>query len=366
MINNNYIYTDHALERFNERFPLEDRDKALKKITYCNKIEVEHIKQSKSYREIKKGKKENIYFYKNEKKAFFICEVKTQKRNDNKVKELANVIITVFKEDELDKEEMKTFYTRMAESERKLLDYEEKQRNKIEKATLKGHYSIINNGCNDEELIQKSLKALNLFYKKNKYTKIKIKKEQIIDIKNCYTIFTLIKLGDKLNGFRSYFISNIDDKKKYKDLNNELYQIISMVVSTKIDFNLELFKPALDYYNEKIYELINLIIALYKKTNDFTDLNRQQLSALRNLTEKSIELKISDVLEELMIDLYAYLEIKYKENIDLKDITNKKISKILKCLKSINNKKETKKINILIEEYFIMKCDLIEMQNINI
>lgn len=92
MINRPFIYTNHAKQRLDEHFPGLTIKKSTKKITNCNKIEINELRSTKAFKSLKQGKRTKFHFYKNELGAYFICEAKPQASDDNK---FSNVIVTV-------------------------------------------------------------------------------------------------------------------------------------------------------------------------------------------------------------------------------------------------------------------------------
>ena len=91
MINNKFIFTTHSFQKWDLRFPQLLRKHEISNLVYCNDEEIGYLKNSKSYKKIKKGKRQYFNFYKSKNDVFFITEAKYQ----NKRLGYANVVITV-------------------------------------------------------------------------------------------------------------------------------------------------------------------------------------------------------------------------------------------------------------------------------
>lgn len=90
MIDNKFELTIHARERMEEHFPSIRFRKEVKSVSYCTREEVYRLKQSESYKKIKKGEKFRYNFYKTKNNVYLVCETKKQRSGA-----FFNIVITV-------------------------------------------------------------------------------------------------------------------------------------------------------------------------------------------------------------------------------------------------------------------------------
>jgi hypothetical protein len=157
MINQPFIFTDHANDRFKERFSNLKKTVEIKNLSYCNKKEVTRIKASKAHNEIKKSRRSKFYYYKSNNNVYFVCESKPQGKKDVYY---ANVVVTVVDFTEEDESKITdSFREQMLEGERRLFladsriigkaeEPKKKKKKKKKKKVSKEERKKINNNIN--------------------------------------------------------------------------------------------------------------------------------------------------------------------------------------------------------------------------
>lgn len=96
----NFVKTTHARERLEQHFPLLNHNEEMKTIVVCGKDEELALKQSKSYKNIKKGEKDNYQFYKTASRIFLVTRLFTSSEKKKKSNKGYNgVLITVINVD---------------------------------------------------------------------------------------------------------------------------------------------------------------------------------------------------------------------------------------------------------------------------
>lgn len=95
MANNIFIFTDHAKERWEERFSELNQKKEMKTVTSCNNDEISHLRRTNAYKNTRSNKKVNIFHFKSKNGVFLVCEKKRQSEGF-----YAQVVVTVIDLDE--------------------------------------------------------------------------------------------------------------------------------------------------------------------------------------------------------------------------------------------------------------------------
>tara|TARA_Y100001960_G_scaffold194919_1_gene204091 strand:- start:51154 stop:52413 length:1260 start_codon:yes stop_codon:yes gene_type:complete len=157
MISQPFIFTDHANDRFKERFSNLKKTVEVKNLSYCNKKEVTRIKASKAHNEIKKSRRHKFYYYKSNNNVYFVCESKPQGKKDVYY---ANVVVTVVDFTEEDESKITdSFREQMLEGERRLfladsriIGKAEKPKKKKKKKVPKEERKKMNNNINTKTL----------------------------------------------------------------------------------------------------------------------------------------------------------------------------------------------------------------------
>lgn len=91
MIGKAFIFTDHAKSQWDTRFSDLNKGYELSHLIYCTKEETHSLKNSPSFRKVKKDRRSSFYFYKSQNDVYFVTEKKHQVASDT----FANVIVTV-------------------------------------------------------------------------------------------------------------------------------------------------------------------------------------------------------------------------------------------------------------------------------
>lgn len=159
MISQPFIFTDHANDRFKERFSNLKKTIEIKNLSHCNKKEVTRIKASKAHNEIKKSRRSKFYYYKSNNNVYFVCESKPQGKKDVYY---ANVVVTVVDFTEEDESKITdSFREQMLEGERRLFLADSKiigkaekpkKKKKKKKKVLKEERNKMNNNINTKTL----------------------------------------------------------------------------------------------------------------------------------------------------------------------------------------------------------------------
>tara|TARA_Y100000588_G_scaffold112523_1_gene123352 strand:+ start:1993 stop:3252 length:1260 start_codon:yes stop_codon:yes gene_type:complete len=157
MISQPFIFTDHANDRFKERFSNLKKTVEVKNLSHCNKKEVTGIKASKAHNEIKKSRRNKFYYYKSNNNVYFVCESKPQGKKDIYY---ANVVVTVVDFTEEDESKITdSFREQMLEGERRLfladsriIGKAEKPKKKKKKKLPKEERKKMNNNINTKTL----------------------------------------------------------------------------------------------------------------------------------------------------------------------------------------------------------------------
>lgn len=205
MINNKFELTVHARDQLKKRFPDFSFRKEIKSVNYCTKDEVCRLKQTESYKKIKKGLKYKYNFYRTDNDMYLVCETKLQKKGV-----YFNIVITVidFKRTdyslydyEFNKESIEAAYRlEQAEKEREEQRLNPTQKVKAKKAKKKVKKSVEKDRFSvsiktNEELLDKALHKLAT----KEMFSIEMTSDQVNPEKTSLVIFEMKKLNKSIN-----------------------------------------------------------------------------------------------------------------------------------------------------------------------
>lgn len=359
MTSNIFIYTEHAKERFEERFPLLNQTEEIKHTTRCNKDEISRLRATAAYRNTKTSKKAEILHFKTDQGVYFICERKIQKDEW-----YANVIITVIDLYSEENEEKDNFFEDMIRSEYELdqigkLSYQERfskkkavsQQESIYKFDKKSSYGkferIIRtlNECpyfNDREYTMDMIPATKYDSKTKFLTPIKKIINNLDQADACYRNLAELVKNKELTG---------EQIVRFNNLNKNFMASISNI-DKYFKNNEDKFVDCVFYTKEDIKE-IYLDFKALKQSGEEIEIGDQDSIALNSVVwelQNSIYLKsYHDELHEIQIDkMNEYLPLlatarKVIRSIETIPSIQKQLSNSKPAMKS---RADEKKINV--------------------
>ena len=270
MINNKFELTIHAKNRLEEYFPNTNFKKEIKSVGYCTKDEVCRLKQTESYKKIKKGQKYKYNFYKTTNNLYLVCETKRQTKGV-----YFNVVVTIIdlknKDLSLDsylfkKEAIEAEYRlQKAEEEQENLRLNpppKKKRKRKKKKISSKKEVVLSKPRTEEESLEKILNKLSL----KEMFSVDLKLSDIEKSKSSLIILEMKKLNKSINKVTMVNKELMD----FEDTGIEKHKNLAIQKIHVIDNFILKDSPTFKYYHKegfKDYYIDFISFALKRKTD---------------------------------------------------------------------------------------------------
>lgn len=341
MINKNFIFTNHANDRFEERFPHLVKEVELSSIVFCNKDEITRIHNTKAYKNLKKSKRSRFHYYKNDNNVYFLCEAKKQTNHSNSY---ANVVATVIDFTEENSSLIDDdFKMQMIQAEYRLIELNKRVlvNEKIKKKKKKKKNIIIKEIKTKKTYLNKKTTLLgklervvektnNCLLYKGYDIVLDFEKIQHGNIKYLHSCLTLItKSYGKVENFIN-LINEIDFDKnnKEQDLEHSLKvkkELISFgyeMIKENVDFDLSELKELKPFFTELVLDVLKTKVK--GLSYFYSDDQNIEHNEYKKLFSYFMELHTSDdsfKTKELMNFMACFL-FKHQRNIEIDYIYN--------------------------------------------